>query len=214
MLQAKDLISNPACYEALKKALTVKEINIENTTDQRSSMVLVSLKPEPIPLDLKVLLIGDANIYYTLLSIDSDFRKLFRIKVEFEESAPKTDENINKLAKFIHSFCEKENLLPLDKEATAKIVEFSSRLADDKTKLSTKFNEIGEIVGEASTWAKLNKQKLVTKEFIQKALDERIDRIKKYDSQYLEMIQENTLLITTDGFEVGQINGLTVMTIR
>lgn len=94
------------------------------------------------------------------------------------------------------------------------MIEFSSRLADDKTKLSTKFNEIGEIVGEASTWAKLNKQKLVTKEFIQKALDERIDRIKKYDSKYLEMIQENTLLITTDGFEGWTNKWLTVMTIR
>ena len=213
MLQAKDLVANPVCYEALKKALTVKEIYIENTVDQRSSMVLISLKPEPIPLDLKVLLIGDENIYYTLLSLDPDFRKLFKIKVEFEESAPKTNENMLKLAKFVKSFCEKENLLPLDKGATAKIVEFSSRLADDREKLSTKFNEIGEIIGEASTWARLSKQKIVTKELVQKALDERVNRIRKYDEKYLELIKENTLLISTSGYQVGQINGLTVMTI-
>ena len=118
-----------------------------------------------------------------------------------------------KLAKFVKSFCEKENLLPLDKGATAKIVEFSSRLADDREKLSTKFNEIGEIIGEASTWARLSKQKIVTKELVQKALDERVNRIRKYDEKYLELIKENTLLISTSGYQVGQINGLTVMTI-
>ena len=95
----------------------------------------------------------------------------------------------------------------------AKIVEFASRLTDDKDKLSTKFNEISQIVAESSTWAKMAKKKVITKEFVQKALDQRIERIKKYDSRYLEMIQENTLLIPTDGYAVGQINGLTILTI-
>lgn len=213
MFQAKDLLQNQICYEALKKALTVKELSIENGMEQRSSMVMISLKPEPIPLNLKVLLIGDANIYHTLLSCDSDFRKLFKVKVEFEDDAPRNVENINRLAKFVYSFCDKENLLHLDKEAMAKVVEFASRLADDKQRLSTKFNDIGEIVGEASTWAKLAKEKIVTKEYVEKALSERIDRVKKYDERYVEMIKKETLLISTDGFEVGQINGLTVMTI-
>lgn len=213
MLQAKDLLSNSMCYEALKKALTVKELNIENTIDQRSSMVMVSLKPEPIPLDIKVLVIGNSNIYHTLLSVDPDFKKLFKVKVEFEENAPRTIDNITRLSKFVHSYCSKENILELDREAMAKVVEFTSRLADDQEKLSTKFNEIGEIVGEAATWAKLAKKKIVTKEFIQKALDERIERVKKYDARYLEMIKDNTLLINTDGFQVGEINGLTVMTV-
>ena len=213
IFQAKDLISNPACYEGLKKALNVKQLNIENAVDQRTSMVLVSLKPEPIPLDVKVILVGDANIYYTLLSLDEDFRKLFKIKVEFEEDAPRTEENIMMLAEFISGYCKREEILELDNEAMAKIVEFSSSLADDKTKISTRFNEMSQIVAEASTWAKLAKSKIVTKEFVQKALDERVERIKKYDSKYLEMIKENTLLISTDGREVGQINGLTVMTI-
>lgn len=213
MLQAKDLLSNPICYEALKKALTVKELNIENSVDQRSSMVMVSLKPEPIPLDLKVLVVGNSSIYHTLLSADPDFKKLFKVKVEFEEDAPRTNDNMLRLAKFVHSFCTKEEICELDREAMAKVVEFTSRLSGDKEKLSTKFNEIGEIVGEAATWAKLAKKKVVTKEFIQKALDERIDRVKKYDAKYMEMIKDNTLLISTDGDEVGQINGLTVMTV-
>lgn len=100
IFQAKDLLSNPMCYEALKKALRVKELIIENAADQRSAMVMVGLKPEPIPLDVKVLLIGNSTIYHTLLSLDNDFRKLFKIKVEFEDDAPRTEENIHKLARF------------------------------------------------------------------------------------------------------------------
>jgi len=213
MFQAKDLISNGVCYEALKKALRMKELLIENATDQRSSMVMVSLKPEPIPLDLKVILIGSEQIYQTLLALDEDFRKLFKIKVEFEDTSENNLENMTKIARFIHNFCEQEELPPLDKTAVAKVMEYSSRLADDKEKLSTRFNDLSEIVGEAATWAKMAKSKIVTGEFIDKALSERIERIKKFDTRYIEMIKDNTLLINTSGFEVGQINGLTIMSI-
>ena len=213
IFQAKDILANGACYEALKKALKIRELSIENVTEQRTGMLLVALKPEPIPLNIKVLLIGSSNIYHTLLSMDDDFRKLFKIKVEFEEDAPKNAENIERLSKFVRSFCTQENLLDLDKEAMAKLVEITSKMAGDKEKLSTQFSEIGEIVGEASSWAKKDKQKIITKSYIQKALDERVERIKKYDTRYLQMIKEEALLIDTDGFEVGQINGLTVIKI-
>ena len=213
ILQAQDLLANQVCYDTLKKALLVKELSIENNVEQRSYMVMISLKPEPIPLNVKVLLLGDSNIYHTLLALDPDFRKLFKIKAEFEEDAPRTEENINKLAKFVHNYSEREGYLPLDKEAMAKVVEFTSRITEDKEKLSTHFSEIGEIIAESSTWAKLAHKKVVTKEFVEKTLAERIDRIKKYDAKYSEMIQDNTLLINTEGYEVGVINGLTVMTI-
>ena len=213
ILQASDLLSNQICYDALKKSLLVKELNIENNMEQRSYMVMISLKPEPIPLNVKVLLLGDSEIYHALLALDPEFKKLFKIKAEFEESALRTDSNILKLANFVNSFSKREGMLPLDKGAMARVVEFASRLSDDKNKLSTKFNEIGEIVAESSTWARLSRKKIVTKEYVDKTLAERIDRIKKYDSRYLEMIEENTLLISTTGFEVGVINGLTVMTI-
>ena len=213
IFQVRDLLTNPQCYETLKKVLSVKEISIDNNLEQRTSMMLISLKPEPIPLDLKVILIGNAEIYHTLLSMDDDFRKLFKIKVEFEEDAPKTVENINKLVKFVKSYCEQEELLDIDKEAMAQIVEYASKLSGDKEKLSTQFSEIGQIVGEASTWAKLDKSKIVTKKYVQKAFDERVDRIKKYDTKYLQMIKEGALLINTSGYKIGQINGLTVITI-
>ena len=213
MFQANDLLSNPLCYESLKKALKVKELNIDNSAERRNGVMLVSIKPEPIPLNVKVLILGNSNIYHTLLSLDDDFRKLFKIKAEFEEDAPKTAENIERLSKFVKSFCGQENLLDLDREAMAKLVEITSKMAEDKEKLSTQFSEIGEIVGEASVWAKKDKQKLISKKYIQKALDERIERIKKYDTRYLQMIKEETLLIDTEGYTVGQINGLTVIKI-
>ena len=213
IFQAKDLLQNNFCYEALKKALRVKEISIENTTDQRASMVMVSLKPEPIPLDVKVILIGGTNIYHTLLSLDHDFRKLFKIKVEFEDDAPRTIENMNKLARFASGFCEQENLLPLDKSGMAGLIDYATQIANDKDKLSTRFNDLAQIIGEAATWAKLDKSKYITEKYIDKALFERIERVKKYDTKYLEMIEDNTLLINTEGSEIGQINGLTVMTI-
>lgn len=213
IFQAKDLLSNSMCYEALKKALRMKELGIENTADQRSSMVLVSLKPEPIPLNLKVILIGNESIYQTLLAMDSDFRKLFKIKVEFESEAPINAENLNKLAQIIHGFCEHEELPHLDKSAMGRLVEFASKLAGSHKKVSTRFDDLIQVVGEAATWAKISKSKVVTSKFIDKALEERVERVKKYDSKYLEMIKENSLLINTSGFEVGELNGLTVMSI-
>ena len=213
VFQAKDLLANGACYEALKKALRVKEVGIENANEQRSSMVLISLKPEPIPLNLKVILIGNSNIYQTLLAMDSDFRKLFKIKVEFEESVDVNSSNVNKLAQIIHGFCDYEGLPHLDKEAMARLVEYSSKLAGSHKKISTRFDSLIQVVGEAATWAKMSRTKLVTAKYIDKALSEQIERVKKYDEKYLEMIKENTLLIDTSGYEVGQLNGLTVMTV-
>lgn len=213
VFQIKDLLQNPVCYEALKKAIKIKQAAIENYAEQKSGMILVSIKPEPIPLNLKVILIGNSNIYHTLLSMDDDFRKLFKVKVEFEEDAPKSIENIERLTRFVKSYCTQENLLDLDKSAMAKLVEYTSKLSGDKEKLSTQFSEIGEIVGEASQWAKIDKSKIITREYIEKALEQRVERIKKYDTRYLQMIKEESLLIETKGYTVGQINGLTVVTI-
>ena len=214
IFQAKDLLANGICYEELKRALRIKKLSIDNTAaEQRSALAMISLKPEPIPLDVKVILIGNSGIYHTLLSMDSDFRKLFKIKVEFEETAPIDEENVNKLARFVHTFCEQEELPHLDKSAMARVVEYASRMAGDNEKLSTRFGDLTEIIGEAGTWAKLAKSKIVTEEFILQSLHERVERIKKYDARYIEMIKENTLLINTEGALVGELNGLTVMTI-
>ncbi len=213
IFQANDLLTNNLCYDALKKVLRSKQLGIENAADPRSSMVMISLKPEPIPLHLKVILIGDENIYQTLLAMDPDFRKLFKIKVEFADDAPMNKDNANKLARFVKGYCEHEDLPPLDNTAMAKIVEYASKLADNQGKLSTRFTDLSQVIGEAATWAKLAKSKVITAEFITKALTEKTERVKKYDDKYVEMIKEDTLLIDTSGEKVGQINGLTIMNV-
>lgn len=211
VMQARDIVTNQLCYETLKKVLRTKELGIENSVEQHTSMVMVSLKPEPIPLNLKVILIGDENLYQTLISVDSDFKKLFKIKVEFEDDAPLTLDNMNKLARVIHGFCETEELPPLDRTAMARVIEYASKLADDQSKLSTRFGEITQIIGEAGTLARLNKDKVITGETVDLALYQRDEREQKYNEKYFDMINSNTLLIDTSGFKVGQINGLTVM---
>ena len=213
VFQANDLLTNSLCYDALKKVLRSKTLGIENAADPRSSMVMISLKPEPIPLDLKVILIGDENIYQTLLAMDPDFRKLFKIKVEFADGAPMNKENAIKLARFVKGYCDHESLPPLDSKAMAKLIEYASKLADSQDKLSTRFTDLSIIIGEASTWAKMSKSKIITEDFITKALLEKAERVKKYDDRYMEMIKDNTLLISTSGNEVGQINGLTIMNV-
>lgn len=213
VFQANDLLTNSLCYDTLKKVLRSKSLGIENAADPRSSMVMVSLKPEPIPLDLKVILIGDENIYQTLLAMDPDFRKLFKIKVEFAEEAVLNDENMVGLARFVKGYCSHEGLPPLDAGAMARLIEYASKLADDQHKLSTRFTDLSVIVGEAATWAKMAKSKVITEEFITKALAEKVDRVKKYDEKYMEMIKDNVLLIDTTGSKVGQINGLTIMNV-
>ena len=213
VFQANDLLTNSLCYDALKKVLRSKTLGIENAADPRSSMVMISLKPEPIPLDLKVILIGDENIYQTLLAMDPDFRKLFKIKVEFADEAPLNRDNMIKLSRFVKGYCDHEELPPLDNKAMAKVIEYASKLADNQEKLATRFTDLSVIVGEAATWAKLGKSKIITEEYITKALTEKVDRVKKYDDRYMEMIKDDTLLISTSGSNVGQINGLTIMNV-
>ena len=213
VFQANDLLTNSLCYDALKKVLRSKTLGIENAADPRSSMVMISLKPEPIPLDLKVILIGDENIYQTLLAMDPDFRKLFKIKVEFADEAPLNRDNMIKLSRFVKGYCDHEELPPLDNKAMAKVIEYASKLADNQEKLATRFTDLSVIVGEAATWAKLGKSKIITEEYITKALTEKLDRVKKYDDRYMEMIRDDTLLISTSGSNVGQINGLTIMNV-
>lgn len=140
--------------------------------------------------------------------------KIFsKLKLNGKNSAEVNVENINRLARIIHDYCIQANLLELDKFAMAKVVEYASRLAGDQTKISTLFNDIFEIIGEASTWARMSKAKLITINFIEKALKEQKERVKKYDSMYTDMIKDDSLLISTSGSKVGELNGLTVMTI-
>lgn len=211
ILQAKDLLSNPQSWEALKRVLRTKEINIENLKEQLSLVAVSTIKPEPIPIDIKVILVGTADVYQLLYEYDDDFKKLFKIKVDFDEEIPKTDSNIKKLASFIASVCEKDKTIHYSPSGVAKVVEFSSKIVGDQTKLSSRFNDIVEILSESCAWAQIEGSKVVEASHVQKAMNEKKYRSNKYDVDLLELLEDGTILVDTAGSEIGQINGLSVL---
>ena len=214
VLQVRDLLTNPVIWDSFKRILRTKTIYVDTLKDyQMNTVAIASLKPEPIPVSIKVLLIGPSNVYYQLLNFDEDFKKLFKVKVEFDEEAPRTDANMFKIAQFIHNFCEKEKAPHFNAGAVAEVIEYCSRCVENQNKLSTQLNDITELLGEACTWAKMDGAKTVTAAYVKKAVIERIERINKYDQRLVEMIQNGTIMIDTDGQKVGQINGLSIMSI-
>ncbi|MBR4110238.1 MAG: AAA family ATPase [Clostridia bacterium] len=214
VLQIRDLLSNNIIWDSFKRVLRTKLAYVDTLKDyQMNTVAIASLKPEPIPVNVKVILIGPSNIYHQLLNFDEDFKKLFKVKVEFEEEAPRNDNTMNKIAQFIHNFCEKENAPHFNAGAVANVIEYCSRAVENQNKLSTQLNDITELLGEACTWAKMDGARVVTSEYVKKAISERIERINKYDQHLVEMIQNGTIMIDTDGEKVGQINGLSVMKI-
>lgn len=210
IIQAKDILTKSYAWEGLKRALLNHKLQIENIGEHAGLVTTTSLNPDPIPLDVKVVLIGNLEIYQLLYYYDEDFRKLFKIKADFDVEMDYNLENMTRLASFIHTHCNEHNLLHFDRKAVAKIVEYSTRLAGHQDKLSTRFNQLVEIIYEADTWAKMNNADIVTDEHVEKAIKEREYRNNLYEEKIQESIDEGTILIDTEGKEVGQVNGLAV----
>lgn len=211
ILQAMDVLSNTQSWEALKRVLKTKEVSIENLRELVGLSSVSSLKPEPIPVEVKVILIGSSYIYNLLYDYDDDFKKLFKIRADFDSEMKNSLENVKMFARFIHSFCKSENIAPFDGGAIASLVEYSSRIAENQEKLTTRVNSIVEILCEASTWAKIDRKDIVTSEDVQKAIIEKEKRCNLYEEKMDEMMKENIIMIDCEGKKVGQINGLAVL---
>ncbi|MCT4604764.1 MAG: AAA family ATPase [Marinisporobacter sp.] len=209
ILQAKDLLASPFAWNGLKRALKTNQINIEGL-DKLGYLVTSTLKPEPIPLNIKVILIGDPYTYAMLHAYDDDFKKLFKIMADFDIEMNRNKENIYKMARFIATHCEKEGLLHFDKGAVGRIIEYSSRLADHQDKLSSRFNQVVEIVYEADRFAKMMGSLIVKVEHIEQAIKDKKYRNNKYEEKILEMFEEGSLLLDVEGEKIGEINGLAV----
>ncbi|QSX08165.1 AAA family ATPase [Alkalibacter rhizosphaerae] len=210
ILQAKDLLMDPLVWDSLKKALKYREAVVENMGEQYRLVPTNALKAQPIPLDVKVILIG-TPMFYAIFSSDEDFQKLFKVKVDFDVEMPRNKENVCQYVSYVSALCEEGNLKHFDKKALAKIVEYGSRLASDQEKLSTRFNEIKDIVYEADAFAKINGSEMVSGEHVRRAIDERKFRLNKLEEKIQESIIEERIHIQTTGREVGQINGLSVI---
>lgn len=210
ILQAKDLLMDPLVWDSLKKALKYREAIVENIGEQYRLIPTGALKPQPIPLDVKILLIG-TPIFYSIFSSDEDFQKLFKVKVDFDMEMPRNKENVCQYVSFVSSLCEEGNLKHFHKGALARIVEYGSRLASDQEKLSTRFNDIKDIVYEAAAFARQNGSDLVMKEHVNRAIEERKYRLNKLEEKIQESIIDQRIRVQTTGLEVGQINGLSVI---
>jgi lon-related putative ATP-dependent protease len=211
ILPVEELLRNPFSYDSLKRALRNERIFIEEAEEALGFITAKTLRPEPIPLDVKVVLIGDPYIYQQLYILDMEFSQLFKVKADFDTTMDRTDENTEQYAAFVCTLCQKENLKHLDGSGLAKVIEHSSRLAEDQEKLSTRFAEVADIIREANFYAVEEKAEFATGVHVKKAIEEKVYRSKLIQEKIQEMIQRGILLIDTDSERVGQINGLSVI---
>ena len=210
IIEAEHIYGYYYSWDALKQALKNQALKITDLSEEYSFVSAKTLEPEPIPLDVKIVLIGKERTYYSLYNWDDDFKELFKVKADFNVQMKRTKKNMLKYAQFIGNQCRKENLLHLNEHAVARVVEYGSELCQDQTKLSTKFSEICNLIREANYWALKNKQNVVTSQDIQKAIDERISRFNRVEEAVQENIENGTTFIHTHGEKVGEVNGLSV----
>ena len=211
LLDVRKLLTQPFAWEGLKRALQTREIRIESLGQMYSLVSTVSLEPEPMPLDIKIVLFGDRLFYYLLQQYDPDFSELFKVAADFEDRIERSAETQQLYARLVATLCAREKLLPLDRLAVARVIEHSARLVGDAERLSTHMRGVTDLLQEADFWAREAGLATITANNVQQAIDAAIHRQDRLRSQLHEAILRETLLIDTDGAVVGQINGLSVL---
>ncbi|MFH1686844.1 MAG: ATP-binding protein [bacterium] len=209
VLNAQDVLTEPGAYMHLKRALRNREIEITGY-DPFYMMAGAGIKPEPIPLDIKVVLIGEPQIYRMLWSLDEDFKKVFKVKAEFDSSMEYTEENTFEYYRFVRTLVSREQLRSFDITGMQAVAEYGRRLAGRKDRLSTRFTHVADIAREASLCAEQRRSKCVMRTDVQRAVTKRRSRVNLMEDKIQEMYDNNTLMVNTTGAVVGQINGLSV----
>lgn len=209
LIDARKLLMQPFAWDSLKRALASKSVKIETPGDE-TSFTTISLDPEPIPLDVKVILTGNEELYELLSERDPDFSDYFKVEADFGVVMDRTEENELEYAKLIGSLTKKKNLRSLNKQAVAKVIEYASRLADDSEKLTAHISSIGDLLREADYWARVSNSKQIGKNHIIQAISAQIYRSDRINKAMLEQIDKGTILMDVKGKRVGQINGLVV----
>ena len=209
IFNALDALMEPWVWPALKRTLKNQVIEIQ-TYDPFYFFSTSALKPEPIECNTKVILIGDAQIYYLLYGLDDDFKKIFKIKADFDSVMNKDNDKIQQYASFIRKICDEDKLRPFDKMGIAAVVEHGVRITGRQKKLSTRFHLIADLLREANYWAEKDGSDVVTEKHVDKAIDKRNYRVNLIEEKIQEMIDDGTILIDSDGSVVGQVNGLSV----
>jgi lon-related putative ATP-dependent protease len=211
VMMAEDLFRNPYSWDGLKTALKTGEVVVEEPGERMGFISTKGIKPEPIPLSLKVIIIGTPQIFQILFSQDPDFPELFRVKADFDITMDRTEENTRNYASFICGICRDLNLRHLDKSAVAKVIEYGSRLAEDQGKLTTRFSDVANLIQEASYYAEKEQSEYTTGHHVLRAIEEKMYRSNLIQEKIQEFIKKDIFLISTEGEKVGQINGLSVI---
>jgi lon-related putative ATP-dependent protease len=211
ILDARELLLQPYSWEGLKRSLRSRLLTIEPLGQALSLISTISLQPEPIPLDAKIVLVGERRLYYMLFQLDPDFGELFKVQADFSSEIDLNPENRASYAKLIGTVARKENLRPLNAEAVARVIERGSRLSGDSEKLSVQLSSIADLLRESDYWAAVSGNELIHASDVQRAVDAQIRRADRARELSLERIAHGTKLIDTDGEHVGQINGLSVL---
>ena len=206
-----DLLRAPFSWENLKRALRNNQIEIEDPTEKLGFITTKSLKPEPIPLNIQVILVGQHYLFQLLYQLDDDFKNLFKVKAHFDSLMSATKENLKEFCGYIYCVQKEENLLPVSNDALSKIIEHGHRLADHQEKISAEMEETADLLREAHYYAKENSAQEITKEHIQKAVSEKIYRTNLLHEKIKELIEKKVIIIDVDGNKTGQVNGLSVI---
>ncbi|MCR4376739.1 MAG: AAA family ATPase [Rhodospirillales bacterium] len=211
IMDARRILMQPFAWESLKRALRAGHIRIEGPAESMGWVTTVSLEPEPVPLDLKVVLLGEPMIYYLLSLYDPDFKELFKVAADFADRMDRDREGLGGYACLLAGQVERESLRHLDKSAVARVVEHGARLAGDAQKLTTHMASLVDLVRESDYWAGVENAQIISAKHVQEAIDAKIYRSDRYRERLQEEIQRGTLVVETTGAKVGQINGLAVL---
>ncbi|MFW5748686.1 MAG: Lon protease family protein [Chloroflexota bacterium] len=211
MIQARDILAQPFAWQALTRTLKNSEVVIEPMGESFQTISTRTLEPEPIPLDVKVIVIGNPTIYYLLYQLDEDFQELFKVKADFGRRTDRGDAVLEKYARFIGQTCREENLRHFDPTGVARIIERAARIVSDQEKLATTFGDIVDFIRQSSYWAGQNGHDLVTGEDVQRAVDEHVYRANRVEERIQEQIEDGNILINTEGKVIGQVNGISIL---
>ena len=210
VINALDALTEPGVWRALKRALIHGQLEIQSAADWLSHLSGSALKPEPIPVNVKVILVGETYLYDLLYAYEDDFKKIFKVKADFDSQMNRTPEAVQQYAGLLRKLCEEDKLCPFDKAAVAAVVEYGVRRAGRQDKLSARFSEIADLAREACYWTRQAKSDVIRREHVERAIAERIERHNLIESKLQEMIEKGVLLIDTTGERIGQVNGLSV----
>lgn len=213
LLDAREVLSQPHAWETLKRTLQAGEIRIESLEKTMSLISTLPLEPEPIPLNVRVILVGERLLYYLLEALDPRFKDLFKIPADFDEDLPRNPETHRLYAQVIATLARKEKLLPLERTAVARLIEQGAREVEDATRVTAHLRTLTDLLKEAAYRARDNGHQVITGADVEAAIQGRIHRSERMQIRIQELIERGTLLIETRGRQVGQINGLSVISL-